>query len=95
MTSQAQDLMVMFSDVTRQDKFHHLREELKQWDSAVTEDPQERRYKLESALREISERPVDDMDWTPNAVSLQEITWRPESPQAQESEEYVDQMEVD
>jgi hypothetical protein len=95
MTSQAQDLMVMFSDVTRQNKFHHLREELKQWDSAVTEDPQEKRYKLESALREISERPVDDMDWTPNAVSLQEITWRPESPQAQESEEYVDQMEVD
>jgi hypothetical protein len=25
-------------------------------------------------LQEISERPLDDMDWSPNLVSLQEIT---------------------
>ena len=95
MTLQAQDLMFMFSDVTRQNKFNHLREELKQWDSAVSEDPQLKRSKLESALRDISERPVENMDWTPNAVSLQEITSRSESPQLQEPEEYIDQMEID
>jgi hypothetical protein len=95
MTSKAQDLMSMFLDVTRQNKFHHLREELRQWDSAVTEDPQLKRNKLETALREISERPVDDMDWTPNTVSLQEITSRPETPQLHEPEDYIDQMEID
>jgi hypothetical protein len=81
--------------VTRQNKFHRLQEELKQWDSAVTEDQQGKRDRLERALREISERPVDDMDWTPNAVSLQEITSRPASPQVQDTEEYIDQMEID
>ena len=95
MSSQAQDLMFMFSDVTRQNKFHRLQEEIKQWDSVINDDQQGKRNKLESALREISERPVDDMDWTPNAVSLQEITSRPASPQIQEAEEYIDQMEVD
>jgi hypothetical protein len=95
MSSQAQDLMFMFSDVTRQNKFHRLQEEIKQWDSVITDDQQGKRNKLESALREISEQPVDDMDWTPNAVSLQEITSRPASPQIQEAEEYIDQMEVD
>jgi hypothetical protein len=92
MTSQAQDLMFMFSDVTRQGKFQRLREELKQWDSGPRDDPQWKRNKLESALREISERPVDDMDWTPNAVSLQEILPGPDSP---EPEEYIDEMEID
>jgi hypothetical protein len=95
MSSKAEDLMFMFSDVTRQNKFHRLQEELKQWDSAVTEDQQGKRDRLERALREISERPVDDMDWTPNAVSLQEITSRPASPQIQDTEEYIDQMEID
>lgn len=95
MTSQAQDLMFMFSDVTRQNKFSHLREELKQWDLSTSEDLQWKRSKLESALREISERPVDDMDWTPNAVSLQEITSRPGSLQIKEPEEYIDEMEID
>jgi hypothetical protein len=95
MTSQAQDLMFMFSDVTRQNKFNRLREELKQWDLSTSEDLQWKRSKLESALREISERPVDDMDWTPNAVSLQEITSRPGSLQIKEPEEYIDEMEID
>lgn len=95
MSSQAQDLMFMFSDVTRQNKFHRLQEEIKQWDSVITDDQQGKRNKLESALREISERPVDDMDWTPNALSLQEITSRSASPQIEDAEEYIDQMEVD
>lgn len=92
MASQAQDLMFMFSDITRQGKFHRLREELKQWDSGPRDDPQRKRNQLETALREISERPVDDMDWTPNAVSLQEIPLGPGSP---ELDEYIDEMEID
>jgi hypothetical protein len=92
MASQAQDLMFMFSDVTRQNKFNHLREELIRWDSTVSEDLQWKRNKLENALREISERPVDDMDWTPNAVSLQEITSKPDSPQPDED---IDEMDID
>jgi hypothetical protein len=95
MTSQAQDLMFMFSDITRQNKFGRLREELKAWDSGISDDLQEKRSKFESALREISERPVDDMDWSPNSVTLQEITSGPESLKIEEPEEYVDEMEVD
>lgn len=95
MATQAQDLMFMFSDVTRQNKFYQLREELKQWDSVVTNNPQLKRDKLESALREISERPVNDMDWTPNEVSLQEITSSPESYRIPTPEDYLDQMEID
>lgn len=95
MSLHAQDLMSMFSDVTRQNKFHHLQEELKHWDSDVTSNDQMKRERLESALREINERPMDDMDWTPNAVSLQEITSAPESPQIQETEEYIDEMDID
>ena len=63
----------MFSDGTRQDKFHRLWLELKDWDNASVVDPQAARGNLEAALQEISERPVDDMDWTPNAMSLQEV----------------------
>lgn len=90
MSSQAQKLMFMFSDVTRRNKFHHLQEELKQWDSTTTKDWQEKKGKLESALRQISEQPVDDMDWTPNVLSLQEITSRPESRPIYGTEEYID-----
>jgi hypothetical protein len=94
MASHAQDLMAMFSDVTRQTKFHRLRDELDDWDAASQQDPQAARSKLQEALREISERPMDDMDWTPNAVSLQELTSAAESPLEIE-EHYVDEMELD
>jgi hypothetical protein len=72
MVLEAQDMMTMFSDTTRQGKFHRLWVELNDWDRSF--DLQDAREKLQLALREISERPIDDMDWTPNAVSLQEIT---------------------
>jgi hypothetical protein len=95
MAIQARDLMSMFSDVTRYHKFHRLWEELQLWDSGLQHDPQAKRNRLENALREISERPLDDMDWTPNEVSLQEVTSRSETPQPYEPEEYIDQMELD
>jgi hypothetical protein len=66
--------MTMFRDVTRQGKFQRLGAELIDWDRNSNRDQQAARMKLERALQEISERPMDDMDWTPNAVSLQEIT---------------------
>jgi hypothetical protein len=91
MAKQGQNLMVMFSDVTRQDKFHRLWTELNNWD-ASRDDDQGKRKRLQQALIEISERPIDDMDWTPNDLSLQEITGEP----VQESAEvYVDEMELD
>jgi type I site-specific restriction endonuclease len=94
MASQAQELMSMFSDVTRQTKFHRLREDLDDWDAASQQDLQAARSKLHEALQEISERPMDDMDWTPNAVSLQEITSDAES-LLEVKEHYVDEMELD
>ena len=94
MASQAQDLMSMFSDVTRQTKFHHLWDELNGWDTAGQQNLQAARSKLQEALQEISERPMDDMDWTPNAVSLQEITSDAES-LLEIEEQYVDEMELD
>lgn len=83
----------MFSDVTRRSKFHHLWAELNDWDKGSNTDPQAARKKLELALQEISERPMDDMDWTPNAVSLREITSAVE--ESQDTEDYVDEMELD
>lgn len=93
MALQAQDLMSMFSDGTRQDKFHRLWLELKEWDIASMADTQAARSKLEAALQEISERPVDDMDWTPNAMSLKEVTLETEVPD--HSTYFIDEMELD
>jgi hypothetical protein len=93
MALQAQDLMTMFSDVTRQNKFHRLWAELKDWDASQDE-TQAKKNKLEAALMDISERPLDDMDWTPNAVSLQEI--KPGEGEVLEiAQHYVDEMELD
>ncbi|RDL35918.1 uncharacterized protein BP5553_06530 [Venustampulla echinocandica] len=73
MAGHAQDLMFMFSDVTRQENFHQLRIELDEWDKLNSDDPQAARNRLESALQVINELPMNDMDWTPNAESLMEI----------------------
>ncbi len=93
MSRQAQNLMTMFRDVTRQNKFHRLWEELSNWDRSSKGDPQFARGRLERALQEISERPMDDMDWTSNAVSLQEITSDVEK--TQDVLFYGDEMELD
>lgn len=97
MALQAQDLMSMFSDGTRQDKFHRLWLELRLWDTASTVDAQGARSRLEVALQEISERSVDDMDWTPNAMSLQEVTVGLDASQdqVQYSAGYIDEMDLD
>jgi len=73
MALQAQNLMAMFADVTREHKLHHLQMELSDWNTLSGVDPQAARNKLQAALQEISERPVNDMDWTPNSVSLEEV----------------------
>ncbi|TVY90223.1 Uncharacterized protein LAWI1_G006848 [Lachnellula willkommii] len=73
MALQAQNMMAMFSDVTRQNKLYYLQIELGEWNSLNVVDPQAARSKLQRALQEISERPLDDMDWSPNAVSLEEV----------------------
>lgn len=72
MVVKAQDIMSMFADTTRRNKFHRLWIELNDWDQS--KDTQAAKETLLLALREVSERPVDDMDWTPNSVSLQEVT---------------------
>ena len=71
MVMKAQDVMSMFGDDTRSNKFHRLWIELNDWDRS--RDSQVAKEKLLLALQSISERPVDDMDWSPNSVSLQEI----------------------
>ncbi len=94
MALQAQNLMLMFSDVSRQTKFQRLQDELDDWDTISQQNVQAARIKLQEALQEISERPVDDMDWTPNAVSLQEVTSGTES-LLDTGDHYVDEMELD
>lgn len=93
MAQQAQYLMAMFRDVTRQNKFYRLGVELVDWDSSSKIDMDTARGKLEQALLDINERPMDDMDWTPNAVSLQEITGEVE--QIHYTAGYGDEMEID
>ena len=61
MATQAQRLMSMFADATRQYKFIALRTELGNWDVNSRGDAQGARMKLENALRDIGERPLDDM----------------------------------
>ncbi|KAH8655112.1 hypothetical protein BGZ60DRAFT_418378 [Tricladium varicosporioides] len=73
MSLKSQDLMFMFSDHTRQVKFQTLRAVLSEWDALNPQDPQGARARLEAALKEIGERPVNDMDWSPNSVSLEEV----------------------
>ncbi|KAH8594873.1 hypothetical protein B0O99DRAFT_512797 [Bisporella sp. PMI_857] len=74
MAKHSQNLMYMYGDVSRQNKFQWLSDELLQWDKDTGKDADMKRSKLEEALRLISEKPVGDMDWTPNSVSLEEIT---------------------
>jgi hypothetical protein len=99
MAQQAEDLMTMFGDVTRQSKFFVLGTELRDWDKTSGGDQQAARTKLEHALQQISERPTDGMDWTPNAVSLQEITSEAQVQdsdyQGQEALDYGEAMELD
>lgn len=92
MALQAQDLMSMFSDTTRQNKFHQLWAELNVWNP--TDNPSGARVRLEKALQEISERPMDDMDWTPNDVSLEEVPASLENTQSRLGD-YADEMELD
>ena len=74
MAGQSQDLMSMFSDLTRREKFYRLKEELIVWDHSSKVDMDVAKDRLLQALREINEQPLDDMDWTPNAVSLRQLT---------------------
>lgn len=91
MALQCQSLMSLFSDNSRYDKFKMLRSEIGKWEinSISLSDP---RAKLEQALQNISEGPIDDMDWTPNPVSIEE-TFNEES--LTDIEEFIDRMEID
>ncbi|KAG4034101.1 hypothetical protein MFRU_003g00770 [Monilinia fructicola] len=95
MTQQAEDLMGLFSDQTRQSKFHRLWIELYDWEKFSVMDMQGARHKLEIALQEIGERPMDDMDWTPNAISLQEIPAVEVEPGEVKNHDVHDAMEID
>ena len=97
MAKQAHDLMSMFSDTMRQSKFLYLRSELEEWDKLSVEDQQTAKSRLQWVLQQISERPVSDMDWTPNAVSLEEVGTETtiSVPTKELEEQYVDEMELD
>ena len=94
----AGNLMEMFRDMSRKEKFERLRLELERWDEGSRVNSDAARAVLEAALRSIGERPMDDMDWTPNAVSLQEIkddAPRGDQQHGGETERYHDEMELD
>ncbi|PQE08499.1 ubiquinol-cytochrome-c reductase cytochrome c1 protein [Rutstroemia sp. NJR-2017a BBW] len=96
MTLQAEDLMVMLSDRTRQAKFNRLWAELNEWERNSASNMQAARHKMEMALQEIGERPMDDMDWTPNAISLQELSpVEQEVKEIKDFEDHHDAMELD
>lgn len=96
MAQQAEDLMSLFSDRTRELKFHKLWTELHDWEKLSAMDMQAARYKMEVALQEIGERPMeDDMDWTPNAISLQEIPADEAEIKGAEDYDVHDAMEID
>jgi len=90
MVVKAEEVMSMFADDTRRTKFHRLWVELNDWDQSI--DSQAAKEKLLLALQSISERPVDDMDWTPNSVSLQEI---PEGHYHREDQYHGEAMDLD
>ena len=71
MSRQASALMAIFDDPTRENKFVLLWQAIQQWDDEVLELYVKQR-KLEQALQEISERPIDDMDWSPVIAPTQE-----------------------
>lgn len=95
MLSHAQGLMGMFGDITRQMKFQQLYSALLDWDGSSSGNSQEARSKLEKVIQEVNERPIDDMDWTPNIESLEEVV--PGKVEISEIEEYkhYDEMEID
>lgn len=63
-------LMMLFGDLSRREKCARLQLELDGWDREAARDQDGARRVLEMALVEIGERPMADMDWTPNEVSL-------------------------
>jgi hypothetical protein len=75
-------------------KNYSLDDALRGWDAASQWDGQDARRKLEAALHEIGERPMDDMDWTPIAVSLQEVT-ADAGPLVEWQEHSRDEVELD
>ncbi|RKF54568.1 putative ran bp2 nzf zinc finger-like protein [Golovinomyces cichoracearum] len=72
MIKQAEELMYVLSDQTRQEKLNRLWYELGEWGNN-SNDLGAARAKLEQALQTITDGPVDDMDWTPNPVSIEGI----------------------
>ncbi|TQS35405.1 hypothetical protein Golomagni_04174 [Golovinomyces magnicellulatus] len=70
MIKQAEELMYILSDQTRQEKLNRLWYELGEWGNNFN-DLDAARAKFEQALQTITDGPVDDMDWTPNPVSIE------------------------
>lgn len=96
LAQQAEDLMSLLSDHSRQLKFHKLWTELYDWEKLSVTDMQAARYKMEMALQQIGERPMeDDMDWTPNVISLEKVPAVEIGPEEVENHEVHDEMEID
>ncbi|TGO48595.1 hypothetical protein BOTNAR_0467g00060 [Botryotinia narcissicola] len=96
LAQQAEDLMSLLSDYSRQLKFHKLWTELYDWEKLNVTDMQAARHKMETALQQIGERPMeDDMDWTPNVISLEKVPAVEIGPEEVENHEVHDAMEID
>jgi hypothetical protein len=66
-------------------------EELVVWDAVSKVDEEVAKGRLRTALQEINELPLDEMDWSPNSVSLRELPRQVEKPDVNE----YDAMDLD
>ncbi|POS84755.1 hypothetical protein EPUL_003665 [Erysiphe pulchra] len=84
-------LMTILSDNTRQEKFDHLRAAINEWEND-SYDLSTARANLECALQKIAEQPLNDMDWTPDSVSMDKISYETS---LSEPTDHIDMMDLD
>lgn len=84
-------LMTILSDNTRQEKFNHLVVAINEWENN-SNDLSTARANLECALQKIAEQPINEMDWTPDSVSMSEISYETS---LMEPTDHIDMMDLD
>ncbi|RKF60817.1 putative ran bp2 nzf zinc finger-like protein [Erysiphe neolycopersici] len=91
MARQGAKLMTILSDNTRQEKFIHLRAAIIEWENNF-KDLSTARANLECALQKIAEQPINDMDWTPDSVSMDETSYETS---LLDPTDHIDMMDLD
>jgi len=86
--------MGVLGDEGRKERFVRLRGELDVWDGWLEGEREEARRRLEEAFREIGERDLETMDWSPNVESLLNVTEEVDTKE-DPSDGYIDAMDID